>query len=218
MRTTITCIFLLSIIYSCSNKTDTKTRNNNGKVWYKYTEKSNFWVDSTELFNKANEFKITTAMNIPYAIWSWDIKNQLNPEILLVELEYYAYACVCPRWHISQSGEYKTSTESKEAIYIEAMDSTIDLEANFSNILNDGNRFILLGRFYSDAGYPNSFIPETPNAKKARVFRYYSFKILDPFLAIGPKIKVYDNQDVDSISILTKCIKNVRTIDIDPLK
>jgi hypothetical protein len=103
--------------------------------------------------------------------------KRLSGKIEIIEVSYCNWACSCADY-IETKYYNKPNYElnADDCIFIEPSNPNMKIPDNFLNI-----EFILKlkGQFYLDKGIPNSYDRKTPEApKKARVFRFDSFKLI----------------------------------------
>lgn len=130
-------------------------------------------------------------------------RSDLKMKTDTIDLIFMAYACDCPDW--LNFNDYKKNNYSNTNLhgyYIEAADKKLIID---ERLFVSGNIVRFIGREYKELCYPDNANFIDPNPPKGRVFRYYSFKFLRPFVVWGPKI--FDSVDVftgDTISYSTK--------------
>jgi hypothetical protein len=115
----------------------------------------------------------------------YDTKTGLKNELDTLDLIYMQYACDCPDWVIiDKYKEFEANKKSelwdlnKFSFYIEP---AVDQVAVPDEFFLSHNTIRLIGKEYDRLGYPKNPNFMDPNPPKGRVFRYYSYEVLEPY-------------------------------------
>ena len=95
-----------------------------------------------------------------------------------IELTYIALACECANWatktDIVKYQDFKDKLAEK-CVYIEAANPEVEFP---DSLIKFNTKVLFKGNFYKNKGFPNGFESEQ-NPEKAKVFRYYEYKIIN---------------------------------------
>ncbi len=122
-------------------------------------------------------------------VFAWQLTQQHitvfdTPKILsnheeTIEVSYIRWACDCANWlpdaaHTS-APDYELQPE--DCIFIEPASSDIIIPESFFE--NSTNTLRITGKYYQDRGIARRYDMKTPDKpERARVFRYYAYKII----------------------------------------
>ncbi len=139
-------------------------------------------------------------------------RADLNEDTDTLELTYIAYACDCQHWvdsreykrvsehnrNCKSSREYKEVNLDTHGYYLEPADSSLEIKWNA--VVNN-NRYRFIGRLHKQKGLPEGETFQDPDPPKGKVFRYYGFEILKPYLVWGGTsiLKKIDIQTGDTL-------------------
>jgi hypothetical protein len=94
-----------------------------------------------------------------------------------IELTYIAWACECANWATKNDIEKYINSEDKLAekcVFIEPTNDNVKIP---DSLIRNNTQIFFKGNFYKEKGFPKDF-ESKQNPKKAKVFRYYEYKII----------------------------------------
>jgi hypothetical protein len=102
---------------------------------------------------------------------------KLDDKKQTLKLQFVEWACACANWAtIDDINKAKSTGRLPEyCLFIEPADKKLTLP---DTIGYNGDIVEFTGQFYTDKGFPNNFIKTEEPVDKARVFRYFSFKVI----------------------------------------
>lgn len=144
----------------------------------------------------------------------------LNAKVDTLELTYYFGFCDCQRWvireiHESALTEHPDLDEldprgqvqfnlDEHGYYVEP--ATKELEVDGRTHVN-GTTIRFIGREYTNTGLPKGVGFTVPDPPSGKVFRYYSYEVLKPYLVWGPdelkEVSEYNGESLISPAIIT---------------
>lgn len=106
-----------------------------------------------------------------------DNKNDFEKE-QNIELTYIAWACDCANWATKNDIEKYINSEdklAKKCVFIEPTNDNVKIP---DSLIRNKTQIIFKGTFYKEKGFPKGF-ESKQNPEKAKVFRYYEYKIIN---------------------------------------
>ena len=95
-----------------------------------------------------------------------------------IELNYIAWACECANWATKNDMVKCQDFQDKLAekcVYIEAINAKVEFP---DSLIKFNTKVLFKGNFYKNKGFPEGFTSKQ-NPEKAKVFRYYEYKIIN---------------------------------------
>lgn len=95
-----------------------------------------------------------------------------------IELTYIDWACECANWATKSDIEKYQDFEDKLAekcVYIEPTNDSVEIP---DSLIRNNTRILFKGNFYKNKAFPKGFESDQ-NPEKAKVFRYYEYKIIN---------------------------------------
>jgi hypothetical protein len=104
-------------------------------------------------------------------------KSSLENTAQALSLEYIVWGCACANWITKE--DYKkyqdTGSLSAHCIFIEPADSILQIPDTTDFRLYN---LKLMGKFYTQKGYPKNYIKTEEDVEAAKVFRYTNYKLV----------------------------------------
>ncbi len=121
--------------------------------------------------------KLFSLILIIFFISCSDNKIELEKE-QNIELNYIAWACECANWASKNDMVKYQDFEDKLAekcVFIESANNNVKVP---DSLIRNNIRILFKGNFYKNKGFPKGFVSKQ-NPEKAKVFRYYEYKIIN---------------------------------------